>query len=50
MEGATEIVAIVEAFFNALKTIINALKGLLGLVQDEEGIPEGDVESSTAAK
>lgn len=31
MEGAQELVAIVEAFFNALKTVINALKALFGM-------------------
>ncbi len=36
MEGASELVAIVEAFFNALKNIINALKGLLGIVDNSE--------------
>jgi|GEM_PF-1607946 len=36
MEGAQEIVAIVEAFFNALKTIINALKALFGMVNTED--------------
>lgn len=36
MEGASELVAIVEAFFNALKTIINALKGLFGIGAEEE--------------
>lgn len=35
MEGASELVAIVEAFFNALKTVINALKGLLGMAEEE---------------
>ncbi len=34
MESATDIVAIVEAFFNALKTVINALKSLLGLGEE----------------
>lgn len=34
MEGAQELVAIVEAFFNALKTVINALKGLFGMAEE----------------
>ena len=35
MEGAQQLVDIVTAFFNALKTVINALKGLLGLAEEE---------------
>ncbi len=34
MEGAQELVAIVEAFFNALKTVINALKALFGMAEE----------------
>lgn len=44
MEGAGELVAIVEAFFNALKVIINALKSLFGMGEAEEAPAESEVE------
>lgn len=44
MEGAGELVAIVEAFFNALKVIINALKNLFGMGEAEEAPAESEVE------
>lgn len=44
MEGAGELVAIVEAFFNALKVIINALKSLFGMGESEEAPAESEVE------
>ena len=40
MEGAQELVAIVEAFFNALKTIINSLKALFGMVEEGSNVNE----------
>ena len=43
MEGAGELVAIVEAFFNALKVIINAIKSLFGMGEAEEAPAESEV-------